>query len=218
MGWAAPGSPAHEILSGVTFRRLSLVAVAALALSALAGCRTNIGTAAVVDGHRISESDVSHYITPGAQPVTENTGTGVTREVAPRSFVVAQLINERLGFAILAKIPSVSSLTSAQLDAKLKQDIAGRSVQSVAEGLGLHGYTTAFYRIVLRVQELSSVIGSAAQNGVDLQQLFRSLDFPVSVSPRYGAWDQAKLSFDGTTALPRYLDVQQAPAARAGTQ
>jgi hypothetical protein len=199
-------------------RTLVAAAAAVLAVTGLTGCRTNVGTAAVVDGHRITDSDVSQYLTPDSQPVSERLSTGATRQVSPRSFVLAQLINERLGFRILAKIPQVSSMTSQQLDAKLDQDIAGRSVKSVAEGLGLKGYPTSFYRIVLRVQELSSVISSAAQSGADLRKIISTLDFPVSISPRYGKWDKATLAFDSSTVIPSYLTVQPggSPAALPG--
>jgi hypothetical protein len=184
-------------------------------MAGLSGCRTNVGTAATVDGHRITESDVNAYLTPKSQPVTQGSGSGgTTRQIAPRSFVLAQLINERLGFKILEKIPAISSLTSAQVDAKLKQDIAGRTVKSVAEGLGLKGYTTSFYKIVLRVQEISSVLSNAQQNGgVDLSKIVTTLHFPVTISARYGKWDKATLALDANTLVPSYLTVQPGSAA-----
>lgn len=179
-----------------------------LALGGLTACRTNVGTAAVIDGHRVTESDVNQYLTPVAQPVTEQNQTGGSVQVSPRSFVVAQLINERLGFKILGAIPSVSHLTSAQLDAQLQSQLAGKSVDQAAQTLGLHGYTTDFYKIVLRVQEIGSVLRNAQANGVDIGKAISSVTFPVSVSPRYGRWDSRQLQFDSGATVPGYLDVQ----------
>jgi hypothetical protein len=198
----------HEILAGVRLRTLGAAAVAVLALAGLAGCRTNVGTAATVDGHRITESDVNDYLTPQAQPVTQQTNTGGTVQVSPRSFVLAQLINERLGFRIVEEVPGLASLTSAQLDARLDRDLGDQTVTSVAESLGLKGYTEAFYRIVLRVQELSRALQDQAQKGVDIRRILTTLTFPVTVSPRYGTWDKAGLSLRGTIGIPSYLTVQ----------
>ena len=44
-------------------RKLIVVTAAALVSIGLAGCRTNVGTAASVDGKRISDSDVTSYVT-----------------------------------------------------------------------------------------------------------------------------------------------------------
>lgn len=185
------------------FRLLGAAVAVVLAVAGLAGCRANVGTAAWVDGQRISDSDVSQYLTPKAQPVSGQNG-----QLSPRSFVLAELINERLGFRILQAIPGVSSVTSSQLDAQLQRDLAGKSVKSEAESLGLHGYTIDFYKIVLRVQEIASVVSRQQQTGVNLRKIFNGLDFPVTVSARYGTWDKKNLSFDGTVPNPTYLSVQ----------
>jgi hypothetical protein len=192
----------------VKVRTLGAVLAAVLAVAGLAGCQTNVGTAAVVDGHRITDSDVSQYLTPKAQPVSGQSGS-----ISPRTFVLSELINERLGFKLLQAIPSVSSVTSEQLDAKLQQDLAGKSVKSAAESLGLHGYTNDFYQIVLRVRELASVVSSQQQKGVDLQKVFNELHFPVTVSPRYGTWNSKNFTLDGTIPKPPYLSVQPGGAA-----
>jgi hypothetical protein len=187
---------------------LAALVASVLVVAGLAGCRTNVNTAAVIDGHRVTETEVNQYLTPNAQPVSERDQNGGTSQISPRSFVVAQLINERLGFKILAAIPSVSDVTAAQLDAQLQSDLAGKSVTEVAETLGLHGYTEDFYKIVLRVQELSGVLRNAQQNGVDVSKAINSVSFPVSVSPRYGRWDANNLQFSSGVTVPGYLDVR----------
>lgn len=196
-------------------RRTSAALAAVLALTGLAGCKTNIGTAAVIDGHRVSESDVGQYLTPNAQPVTQqDQTTGGTTQVSPRSFVLSTLINERLGFKILSLIPEVSHITSTQLDAQLHRDLAGKTPRQVAEQGGLHGFTDDFYTLLLRVRELILVIQQQPRSTV--QRVFNQVDFPVSVSPRYGRWDPKQLQFTPGGSMPSYLDIQPGNAVQQG--
>lgn len=198
-------------------RTLGAAAAVTLALTGLAGCKTNVGTAAVIDGHRVTESDVNRYLTANSQPVTQqDPATGGTVQISPRSFVVSELINEQLGFKILQAIPSVSDLTPTQLESQLQNDLAGKTVTQVAEQLGLHGYTTAFYHIILRIQEISGVLRNAQANGVDVSAVFGKIVFPVSVSPRYGRWNSKELRFSSGATVPGYLDVQPGAAAPQG--
>lgn len=187
-------------------RYLGAAAAAVLAVAGLAGCKTNVGEAAVIDGHRVTESDVSQYLTPQAQPVTEQDQNGVSTQISARSFVLSQLINERLGFAILHAVPSVSGVTPEQIDSQLQNDLNGKSPRQVAESLGLHGYTDDFYDIVLRVQEISSVLRQ--QPSTDVNKAVSTINFPVSVSPRFGRWDNKQLRFSSGGTVPSYLDVQ----------
>lgn len=197
-------------------RYLGAAAAAVLALGGLAGCKTNVGQAAVIDGHRISESDISKYITPKAQPVVEqDQSTGRSIQFSPRTWVLNTLINQQLGFQLLAAIPAVSSITSAQLDSQLHNDLAGRTATQVAEKTGLHGFTEDFYKIYLRVKELILVVQQQPQSAV--QQAFGKLHFSVSVSPRYGSWDGTNLILSPGAKLPSYLDVQPGGAAQGLT-
>jgi hypothetical protein len=129
-----------------------------------------------------------------------------TTQVSPRSFVLNTLINEQLGFKLLAAIPAVSTVTESQLDAQLQSDLAGHSPTEVAEKGGLHGFTDDFYKIYLRVKELIFVVQQQPQAAV--QKAFSTVKFPVSVSPRYGSWDSSQLFFAPGAKLPSYLDVQ----------
>jgi hypothetical protein len=192
----------------VRLRYAGAAAAAVLAVTGLAGCKNNVGTAAVIDGHRITESDVSHYLTVKAQPVIERNANGQTITVSPRSFVVSELINQKLYFKVIGAIPSVSKLTETQLDSQLQSDLQGKSVTQVAESLGLHGFTEDFYRIVLRAQEEVLVLRSAQSNGVDVSAAIHKVHFPVTVSPRYGTWDPKTLAFTAGGRLPGYLDLQ----------
>lgn len=197
-------------------RYLGAAVAAVLALTGLAGCKTNVGQAAVIDGHKISESDISKYITPKAKPVIEqDQSSGRSVQFSPRSWVLNTLINEQLGFKLLAAIPAVSSITSTQLDAQLQNDLAGQSPTTVAEKTGLHGFTDDFYRIYLRVKELVLVVQQQPQSAV--QRAFSKLKFSVSVSPRYGSWDGANLFLTPGAKLPSYLDVQPGGAVQGNS-
>jgi hypothetical protein len=182
------------------------VAAAVLALAGLSGCKTNIGTAAVIDGDRVTESDVSQYLTADAQPVVQQNSAGTSTQVSPRSFVLNTLINERLGFKLLRAIPSVSDTTEAQLDARLQADLEGKTPGQVVDQIGLHGYTDDFARLYLRVREL--IILVQGQPRADVQRAFEQMKFPVSVAPRYGEWNAQRLVFEAGARVPGYLDVQ----------
>jgi hypothetical protein len=195
-------------------RTVGAAAAAVLALAGLSGCKTNVGMAAVIDGHRVTESDVSKYLTGDAQPVTQQDSNGVTTQVSPRSFVVNTLINERLGFKLLRVIPSISDTTEAQLDAQLQADLEGKTPAEIAEQIGLHGYTEDFAKLYLRVRELIILVQQQPQGVV--QDAFGKVKFPVSVSPRYGKWDTDNLVFVPGARIPGYLDVQDGAVAVQG--
>ena len=103
------------------YRKLtSLVAVAgaALAVVGLAGCDSKIGTAAVTGGHKVTDSDVTRYLTAKAKPFSVQSSTGAAQTIVPRSYVLTAIIREQLFTKTLAAtkggLPSESDLTSAQ--------------------------------------------------------------------------------------------------------
>lgn len=187
-------------------RSVGAAAVVVLALAGLSGCKTNIGTAAVIDGDRVTESDVSQYLTADAQPVVQQDSQGVTTQVAPRSFVLNTLINERLGFKLLRAIPAVSGTTEAQLEARLQADLDGKTPAQVVDQIGLHGYSADFAKLYLRVRELIILVQGQPQ--AEVQQAFEQMTFPVSVAPRYGKWNTERLVFEPGARVPGYLEVQ----------
>jgi hypothetical protein len=200
----------------VRLRTLAAVAAAALALTGLAGCRTNVGTAATVDGHRITETDVNRYITPNARPVTERKADQTTTQVSPKTFVVQEVIYDRLFLKILAKIPGAP--TPARIDAQLDSARKGKTYTQQAESLGLKGYTEAFYKIVLRVELIKQGLSSEQQAGVDVNSIVTKLHFGVTVSPRYGTWDRKTFSLIAGAAVPGYLTVQPGGSGGAANQ
>jgi hypothetical protein len=194
----------------VRLRILTVALASTLAVAGLAGCRTNVGTAATVDGHRISETSVNNYVTVRAQPVTLQNADQSTSQVSPKSFVVQELIGNQLLLKILAHLKGAP--TPAKIDAELDSERKGKTYTQEGESLGLKGFTDDFYKIVLRVQLLQQGLQSLEQSGTDLDSVVKKLHFPVSVSPRYGTWSAKTLGFTGTMPVPSYLKVQPAPA------
>jgi hypothetical protein len=203
----------------VRLRTLSAAIVATLAVAGLAGCRTNVGTAATVDGHRFTESQVNDYITPKAKPVALQSNSG-TVQVAPRSYVLENLIDDRLLVAVLRKTPG--GVPSAATVAKItSQGLDGKTAAQVAESAGVVGYSKAFAKIWVHNRVLGLVLNDYANRGVDVSAIAKKLHFPVSVSARYGAWDTKNLTLTSSAGagLPNYLTLQPtpAPAAAAGS-
>lgn len=170
------------------------VLAAVLALVSLTACRTNVGYAATIDGTRYSESDISDYLTPAAQPVSGANGSG---QVPTRAFVVETLIYNKLFERVLGKLPG-GAPSESTLKQVRDQALAGSSVADVLRQAGIRGYTGDFTTLWLRTQIYSQVLQLAQQRGVDLRSVVTDLKFPVSVNPRYGTWDSKNLAFDGS--------------------
>lgn len=195
-------------------RTLTAVAVATLAVVGLAGCRSNVGTAATVNGHRISESRVSSYITPDAKPARAQAQNGQSFEVAPRAVVAQTLIEIRLLEAVLAAAPGGAPSQGRVAQARAAV-LAGKSAKQFTAAHGLTGFTDSFADVFVHDQALGALLTSYQQQGVDVRRLLAQTRLHVSVSPRYGKWDPQSLSLLGGNAgsnLPGYLTLQ--PAAQ----
>jgi hypothetical protein len=200
----------------VRLRTLSAAIAATLVVAGLAGCRTNVGNAATVDGHPISESQVNAYLTPQAQPVALQTSAGSTVQVAPRSYVLENLIDDRLLVALLRLTPG--GIPSASNIAKItSQGLNGKSPAQVARTAKIIGFTPSFYQLWVHNRVLGLVLNDYANRGVNVSALAKKLRFPVSVSPRYGAWDAKNLSLSSgaSAGLPSFLELQPTPAPAA---
>lgn len=189
-------------------RKLTAVAVAgaALALSALTGCDTKVGQAAIVDGHRITESQVAKYLTATAAAVPVQSQAGATTTIAPRAYVLNTLIDQRLYDRLLTSTkagrPSEGDIAKAT-----EQALAGVSVQQATEQSKILGYTAAFDRLWVRVQILGQVLQKDVAQGEDVRALLAKLHFAVTVNPRYGSWDAKilALSDGGAAGVPDFL-------------
>jgi hypothetical protein len=205
---------------------VSALVIAAVAVAGLSGCRTNVGTAATVNGSKISESDVGKYITAeGVDPSLAAQANGQVK--SPRSQVLEFLIQQRVferTLDTIGGVPSDTALSASHDEAAsvLSQtQLSGAAFDTeIGRELVRAGVKSDFLRVFLRVQELEYAIikrRSLTQLS-ELLTLIRKAGVTVSVSPRYGKWDANTLSLDGKPAVPSYLSVQPTPNAAAQAQ
>lgn len=202
-------------------RRFLITALAAtLAVAGLAGCRTNVGVAARVDGHRISESDVNGYLTPGGvdKAVADEATSQGGQISAPRSQVLQVLIQEQLFRKLLAKRgirPTQSDLAKVHDEAAaavLRTDLRGAALDAALDKrLPAFGIKKSFRPLLLRTQAMEYLFVKAAGN--QAQAELTKAHVPVSVSPRYGAWDPKTLQLGNDPVLPSFVSPQAAPGA-----
>lgn len=198
-------------------RAACIALVAMLALALLAGCGgSNVGIAAKVNGHVITESQLADYITPRAKGIDLS---GNPNDLAPpKSFVLYILIREQLYATLLRKTGGMPS--PGEISSLINSYIGNGTAQGAVEALGVHGYAPAFAQQVLRYRALGGVLDQRVRSGVQVSAAVKSLHFPVVINPRFGAWNAKKLAIitKPTAGLPGYLHLQSSFAAlsRAG--
>jgi hypothetical protein len=179
----------------VRFRKIGACAVVLLAASGLAACRTKAGAAAVVDGHRISQSDVNKYIDAGF--TAPSPSPGAQQQQAPRVIVLDTLIESRLMSRLLGSLGSVPSdgdlhslhdeAYSVQLGAQQTGAEADAALNSALTKAGLKAsFTDAFVQNLELKQAVIDKI--KAQRQADINTAVAKLGVKVSVSGRYGTW------------------------------
>lgn len=208
-------------------RARTCAAAAVLALSAvvLAGCHTNVGTAATVNGHRISESDVSSYVShAGPKPQLLPGASGQTLPAA-RTFVLQILIAERLfdraveanggpaSAADLAKIHDAA--VQGALQAPGSGAVLDRQATVVMRALGVTDSFVSHYVRTIELEYVLAVQRIHASSAAQFTNAVLKTDPKVSVNPRYGKWQQKAMSIDGSDSagLPSFLTLQSAPAS-----
>jgi hypothetical protein len=194
----------------VRVRKLAVAAAsAALVVAGLSACDSNAGTAAVVDGHRITSSDVSKYVQPNAQPFDTQSG-----KVVPRGLVLNTLIAQRLYEKALRENggpPSAAQLTKARTTV-----LQGGAESDLTKQIVASGFKANFEPVYVRTQALEQVLEERAQKGADTKQIAKSLSAHVKVSPEYGTWGQNGLTDDPTQGQPPFVTFNRAATAAAG--
>jgi hypothetical protein len=208
----------------VSFRRLTaalVVAGTAAAVLGLTGCGTKIGTAAVVGGHRITDSDVSQYLTAAAKPFSVQSQSGAPESIIPRSYTLTILIQSRLFSAALAEtkggVPSEGELSGVE-----DQLTQGASEEQQQQQYVKYGFEPSFAAVDLRNTALEQLLAQRLGVTNDISPLLKAvhgLHAGISVSPRYGVWDARSLSLDSapTDGLPSFVTLHPTSAdAQAG--
>jgi hypothetical protein len=193
------------------------VAGAALALVGLAGCDSKVGTAAVVGGRHISDSDVSRYLTPQSKPFTIQSSSGTPSTIVPRSYVLSVLIRDevltRTLTATKGGMPSQSTLASTE-----QQLTQGASEADQQKQYTQYGFTPAFAAVDLRDTTLEEILAQrvgATSSAAPLLKAINKQHVTVSVSGRYGTWDASTLSLSYAPAAgaPSFVQLHSATYA-----
>jgi hypothetical protein len=198
-----------------SLRKLTaLAAVAGATVLGLTGCDSKIGTAAVVGHDHIKDSDVSQYLTANAKPFSVQSQSGAPQTIVPRSYVLTALIREELFSKALAKtsdgIPSDSVVASAE-----QQLTQGASKAQQEKQYTQYGFTGSFAALDLRDSALEGLLAQRVGATTDAGPIFKAIEdlhLPVSVSGRYGSWDESSLSLktDPADGAPSFVQLNVA--------
>lgn len=192
-------------------RELTAAGLAVACIAGLAACRTNVGEAASLNGHRITESDVSKYLTPTAEavPQTDSTTGAALASIPARSWVLRTLLNAELYSEVLARTPTGTPST-AQIAASQTALLQGTTLDAVVLQYVAHGYKPAFARLFVHEQSIEQILGGLIQAGLDANKILGRIGVHASVNPRYGAWDPKtyQLSTAANAGLPSYLTLK----------
>jgi hypothetical protein len=208
----------------VTRTRALLAALLAVVLAGgLTACQSHVGAAAIVDGHRISESDVHKYLNPAgpsANAVAQARQAG--GQLLPKTDVLNFLVQERLFSLTLQRNGGLPSNAALQADhEKAVQTLTGQNVTGaqfdtqIAANLLSDGIKLTFLPTLLHVinLEYQLVVRTGATQLSDLGRAVSALKVGVQVNPAYGRWDPKNVAVtEGTAEVPNFITFKNAPA------
>lgn len=174
-------------------RRAAAAAVVLAMAAVTAGCSSDPGTAAVVDGHEISTAELDR--------VADELGPYL-KDASPRAILTAILQSE----AWLA--------VARSHDIEVTDDQGREFLDKLSEGSGADPVEWSHESLVIaRVQVASTDLTSATD---DLQGEFTAAvaDLDVTVNPRYGQYD-AETGAVGAADLPWIVSDEPTPAPTA---
>lgn len=193
---------------GVKIRLLALLPVLAVGCLSVTGCDTKVGTAAVVNGHRITESDVADLL------ASSPANPGQARALALEWQIREQLF--QAAFAKTGGMPSELALKAEHdkaISNVIGQNVSGSAADQTLQGLvGQTGLKPAFAGVVTRAFELELEYAkklNATQEAAVLADLVKQ-KIAVSVNPRFGSWNTATFAFAGLgkSQLPAPLTLE----------
>lgn len=176
--------------SPVKLRTLAALAALAIAGLGLTGCDSKAGTAAVVNGSRISETQLSDYLAPNAQPITVSNSDGSTFGVPARVFVLQYLIRNQVFPLLLSS--TGSPVNEDQLNADRAAAIGGDEA-SLQKQIAVAGLKPRFEEVLLRDRELTDLVGKKLATQQQLTAALAKVKDVVSINPRFGSWDESSL-------------------------
>lgn len=212
-------------------RQLTAAAVAVLAVAGLSACRSNVGAAAVVDGHRISESDVHKYLTAaGVDPSLAAQAKASNQNFVPKTIALNTIVQAQVYELVLRHtkggVPSDAELRAARDVAA--QTLTGGSITSgaalesaVSSQLAKEGLAHSLLPLVVRSIDLEYALITRIQatSAADIAKAVTAQHVTVSVNPAYGKWSGPDVSVlpPSNSTLPDFLSRQTSPAVAAST-
>lgn len=187
----------------------TLAALAALAVAGLGltGCDSKAGTAAVVNGNRITETQLSDYLSPNAQPITGTNSDGSNYGIPARVFVLQYLIRNQVFPLLLTSTGTPVSEDKLNADrASAIASIAGDEA-TLQKQLAQFGLKPRFEEVVVRNRELNDLISSKLTTQQQVTEALGKVKDVVSINPRFGSWDNSSLQIVdlGKKQLPSML-------------
>lgn len=208
-------------------RQLGAAGLAVLAVAGLSSCRSNVGAAAVVNGHRISESDVHTYVTAqGVDPALKAQADQAGQSLVPKSIALNALVQSQVYALVLTRtqggLPSDADLRAARDLAA--QTLSGGQItngvdlsKAVAAQLTKESLNARLLPVVLRSIDLEFALINRvkAASSADIAKAVTAQHIKVSVNPAFGRWSAADVSVlpPSGSELPNFLTLQSPPVA-----
>ena len=196
-------------------RLVSVLCVALLAVATLTACQTRAGAAAFVGKTRISETTVNRYLARDAATSTDSSTGEVDN---PKSDVLTTLIRTALLDELFPTIPG-SHPTAGELDAGRTKAMSALGITSLGQleqEAESGGYTKAYAAVFLDEQTKVTVLTTLLKDPGDgsvITPAVTKLHAKISVSPRYGTWQDSNLSVGAGPAVPSFLQLSSGGAA-----
>ena len=196
---------------------VSALCIAVLSLTLLSACQNHAGAAAFVGSTRISETTVNRYLSRDAV-INTDPSSGVPDN--PKSDVVTTLIRTALVDQVLHSLPG-NHPTAGELDAGQKAALSTlgiTSVDALATEAETAGYSKAYGQLYLDEQTKVTVLSTLLKDPGDgsvIAPAVAKLHDKISVSPRYGDWDESTLQVGTGPSTPSFLQVSGATATTA---
>jgi hypothetical protein len=195
---------------------VGMTAAMALAMGGLTACDSKVGEAAIVGGHRISESDLGKFLSPaGPSPSALSAAAKGGVGLYPKTDVVQFLVQQELFEQALANnggVPSKVELAALHDQAGatlLGAQVTGAKLDTeLSNALTARGTAAPFLPVVLRTFELEMalVLKVKAGSQSELAAAVNKLHIKVQVNPRYGKWDPKTVSLGAPTSnIPDFL-------------
>jgi hypothetical protein len=197
---AEPGRPTASRGRRTARRAALLTTAAVLAALPLSGCAPQAGSAAVVDGRRISVGDVQDAYRD-LLPLTSGQGESA-QSAALRMMIMAPYLRD----------------AGRSLGVMVSDDQIRRAVDKWAKDNHQRVHLGGSALTVLQASQMLQILGNSAQQGGPAAPAFQRMQqrlqkASLSVNPRYGHFDPATLEF--TPAAENWLKTAT-PAPQGG--